>query len=218
VAHESSPELLVLHGLRIKGMADEAAIAQRFALDRELVEELLLDDEARGWTSRVAFADLDGWALTGSGRAENERRLAAELDETGTRSHVVAAHGVFVVLNGRFLASVTNWQIRPHSADRLAANDHTDLHWDERVLNELRDLQRRLGPMCERLEAVLHRFGGYTERYSGAMGNVDRGDRAWVAQPTIDSCHTVWMELHEDLLATLGLERGSGLGDRGSLK
>jgi len=25
----------------------------------------------------------------------------------------------------------------------------------------------------------------------------------------MDSCHTVWMELHEDLLATLGLERGS---------
>jgi hypothetical protein len=24
-----------------------------------------------------------------------------------------------------------------------------------------------------------------------------------------DSCHTVWMELHEDLLATLGLERGT---------
>jgi hypothetical protein len=38
---------------------------------------------------------------------------------------------------------------------------------------------------------------------------VDRGERSWVAQPKIDSCHTVWMELHEDLLATLGLERGS---------
>ena len=40
-------------------------------------------------------------------------------------------------------------------------------------------------------------------------GEVDRGERAWVAQPRIDSCHTVWMELHDDLLATLGLKRGS---------
>jgi hypothetical protein len=30
-----------------------------------------------------------------------------------------------------------------------------------------------------------------------------------VARPRADSCHTVWMELHEDLLATLRLERGT---------
>jgi hypothetical protein len=50
---------------------------------------------------------------------------------------------------------------------------------------------------------------GYAERYSAALERVDRGERAWVAQPRIDSCHTVWMELHDDLLATLGLKRGS---------
>ncbi|MDQ1375434.1 MAG: hypothetical protein QOJ09_2772, partial [Actinomycetota bacterium] len=27
--------------------------------------------------------------------------------------------------------------------------------------------------------------------------------------PLIDSYHTVWFELHEDLLSTLGIERGS---------
>jgi hypothetical protein len=26
----------------------------------------------------------------------------------------------------------------------------------------------------------------------------------------LDSCHVVWMELHEDLLGTLGLPRGEG--------
>jgi hypothetical protein len=208
VAHMSSPELLVLHGLRLKGMADAEAVAQRFALDHELVHELLLDYEAFGWTSRVAFADLEGWALTASGHAENERRLAAELDQTGTRSEVVAAHDVFVALNGRFLATVTNWQIRPQPADPLAVNDHTDWRWDERVVDELRALQGRLRPMCEQLAAALERFAGYAERYSAAIEKVDRGERAWVAQPKIDSCHTVWMELHEDLLATLGLERG----------
>jgi hypothetical protein len=25
----------------------------------------------------------------------------------------------------------------------------------------------------------------------------------------VDSCHTVWMELHEDLMATLGIQRGA---------
>jgi hypothetical protein len=209
VAQISSLELLVLHGLRIKGMADAKAVAQRFDLDPDLVNELLLDYEAFGWVSRVSFADIKGWALTATGRAENERLLSAELDQTGTRSAIVAAHEVFVALNVRFLAAVTNWQIRPENADRLATNDHTDSRWDERVVVDLRDLRTRLWPMCEQLSAVLRRFVGYAERYSVAVDRVDRGERAWVAQPKIDSCHTVWMELHEDLLATLGLERGS---------
>jgi hypothetical protein len=33
------------------------------------------------------------------------------------------------------------------------------------------------------------------------------GEREWLASPTIDSYHTVWMQLHEDLLLALGLER-----------
>lgn len=209
MAHTSSAELLVLHGLRVKGMADAAAIAQRFALDRELVAELLLDYEAFGWITRVHFADVDGWSLTTSGLAENERRLAAELDQSSARPNVSAAHEVFVTLNSRFLVVITNWQIRPRGGDQLAANDHTDTSWDQHVIDELHDLQGRLQPVCQQLTAALARFGGYAERYATAVHRVDRGEQAWVAQPKIDSCHTVWMELHEDLLATLGLKRGS---------
>jgi hypothetical protein len=204
----SSPELLVLHGLRIKGMADEAALAERFALGPDLVQELVLDYEAFGWVSRVSFADLHGWALTERGRIENERRLAAELDQSGTRAEVQAAQKSFVTLNSSFLATVTDWQIRPLPGDPLATNDHTDDRWDARVVADLHDLGQGLGPVCARLAAVLQRFGGYAERYSAALQRVDHGERSWVAQPTIDSCHTVWMELHEDLLASLGLERG----------
>jgi hypothetical protein len=207
VAHRSAPELVVLHGLRIKGMADEAALAGRFGLDPDLVQELLLDDEAFGWVTRVSFADLHGWALTERGYAQNQRRLGTELDQTGARAEVDAAHGLFVDLNSSFLATVSNWQIRPKPTDLLAANDHTDQRWDARVVADLHDLDHGLRPVCEQLAAALQRFDGYAERYSAALQRVDRGERSWVAQPKIDSCHTVWMELHEDLLATLGLER-----------
>ena len=67
----------------------------------------------------------------------------------------------------------------------------------------------RLGSLGQQLAAALERFSGYSERYSAALAKVDRGERAWVDQARADSCHTVWMELHEDLLATLGLGRGS---------
>jgi precorrin-2 methylase len=85
VGHPSSPELLTLHAVRVAGMADAAAVARRTGLARAVVEDLLLDDEARGWVSRMAFADLAGWSLTETGRLEGERRLADELDRTGTR-------------------------------------------------------------------------------------------------------------------------------------
>ena len=39
------------------------------------------------------------------------------------------------------------------------------------------------------------------------------GEPAWVTRPRVDSCHTVWMELHEDLLATLGIDRGDETDD-----
>ena len=119
---------------------------------------------------------------------------------------MIAAHEVFVTLNSRFLVVITNWQIRPRGGDQLAANDHTDTSWDQHVVDELHALEGRLQPVCQQLTAALARFGGYAERYSAALHRVDRGERAWVAQPKIDSCHTVWMALHEDLLATLGLK------------
>ena len=73
------------------------------------------------------FADVDGWSPTASGLAEDARRLSAELDQTGARSQVVAAHEVFVALNSRFPeVAITNRQIRPRGGDQLAANDHTD--------------------------------------------------------------------------------------------
>jgi hypothetical protein len=209
VPHASSPELLVLHGVRVKGMADGAAVASRFGLDPHVVDELLLDYEAQGWVTRTRFADIGGWALTAAGRAENGRRLAAELEEAAARPEVETAHGEFLTLNSRFLTAVTNWQIRPERTDPLAANDHTDWRWDERVVDDLRRLERQLRPVCQQLTAALERFSGYPERYSAGLDKVDQGQRAWVDQPRIDSCHTVWMELHEDLLATLGLERGS---------
>ena len=208
MAFDSEPELLVLHSIRIQGMAPTAAIAGRFSLDATAVQELLLDFEAYGWVYRVAFADLSGWTLSEAGKQEGQRRLAAELDLAGARDLVTASHADFAQLNGRFLTLVTKWQIRPTPRDAWAANDHQDWAWDEDVLKSLTNVSRRLRPVGDDLSAALARFAGYSDRFDKALGRVDKGERSYVDQPKIDSCHTVWFELHEDLLATLGMERG----------
>ncbi len=190
-------------------MADPASVARRTGLGDEVVLEQLLDDQARGWVQHVAFADLAGWALTESGRVEGERRLAAELDHTGARETVDAAHRTFLRQNARFLATVTRWQLRPQPGDPLAANTHDDPEWDGRVLDELADHGRRLESVCAVLAGGLGRFAGYDDRYAAALERADAGQLAWVDAPGIESCHTVWIQLHEDLVATLGVERGS---------
>lgn len=214
MAFHSSEELLVLHAVRIQGMTDTGGIARRFSLDTDAVEEHLLDDEARGWVQRVAFADLEGWTLTRAGRDEGIRLLAEELRATGARTAIEAAYGSFLQLNGRLLTLMTKWQVRPQSGEPMAANDHSDWAWDEDILKSLTHLSRQLRPVGEQLAKALSRFAFYPDRFEAALKRVDRGERRWVDEPKIDSCHTVWFELHEDLLATLGLERGAG-GEQG---
>ena len=211
MAHESAPEDLALHGARVLGFATASRIARRYGLDAGAVGESLLDFQARGWVRDLSFAGSSGWSLTDAGRIENERRLAAELDTSGVRDAVTAAHAAFVPLNRRFGTACTNWQVRPTRADPMALNDHADWRWDERVLRTLASIDGSFRHLCDQLAGCLARFGGYADRYSSALGRVEAGQLAWVDAPDRDSCHLLWIQFHEDLLATLGMPRGSDM-------
>jgi hypothetical protein len=212
-AHRSSPELLALHAVRLKGMADDAEVAARYGLDVAEVAELLLDFEAFGWVTRVDFAGTTGWTLTEAGRIEGERRLAGELAAAGAEASVRDAYRSFLPFNARLLRACTEWQLRPTREDTLASNDHSDIAWDQRVLGELATLGDELDVAVPALETRLERLGGYDERYRAALVRAVTGEPAWVTRPRVDSCHTVWMELHEDLLATLRIDRGAELSE-----
>jgi hypothetical protein len=81
------------------------------------------------------------------------------------------------------------------------------------VLSTLAVLGKELRTICEELGQRLVRFQGYDDRFAAALARVGRGELYWVARPRMDSCHTVWMELHEDLVATLGIRRGAELAE-----
>lgn len=204
----SSPDLLVLHGVRLKGVAEDQAVARRFALEETVVSDLLLDFQAYGWITKSMFAGTGGWSLTETGRAENERQLAAELEQVGGRVVVHATYLEFLSLNARLQQACTDWQIRPTAADALAFNDHRDSAWDGRVIEELSALAQALKPIQDRLDGAIERLRGYDVRFVAALDRVLSGDMDWVDGTGTDSCHTVWFELHEDLIATLGLTRG----------
>ncbi|WP_242882321.1 transcriptional regulator [Actinomadura litoris] len=209
MAYPSAPEDLALHGVRVLGFPTASRVAARYGLDADAVQEALLDFEALGWVRRSSFAGSSGWSLSDAGRAENERRLARELDRAGAREAVTSVHTAFVPLNRRFGRACTDWQIRPSRTDRMASNDHTDWPWDERVLRTLANVGESFTELCGRLSERLARFDGYADRYSSALQKVDLGQRVWVDGHDRDSCHMLWVQFHEDLLATLGIPRGS---------
>ncbi|MEU2198777.1 transcriptional regulator [Isoptericola sp. NPDC019482] len=210
MSRASEPELLVLHAVRVRGTGDDVAVAERSRLAVDVAHELLLDLEAYGHVTWAEFAGTGGWSLTERGRAEGERRLAAELaaDPTGRAAAVVRdAVAAFGPLNARLLRACTDWQLRPGDGGRLDVNDHRDASWDGRVLDELADVVDGVRPMLAALVGELARFEGYDVRLDDALAAAQGGDGARVAGIGAASVHGVWMELHEDLLATAGVRR-----------
>lgn len=209
MTHRSAPDDLALHGVRVLGFPTAVRVAERYSLDADEVEETLLDLEAVGLVRRSAFAGRSGWSMTALGTADGERRLAAELDAVGARDVVTAVHRDFLPLNEGFGRACTDWQVRPSARDPLARNDHADLRWDHHVLTRLRGYEADLTALCERLAAHLQRFAPYPALYAAALARVADGDHDWVDAPDRDSLHLLWLQFHEDLLATLGLRRGA---------
>jgi len=209
MTRQSPVELLTVHAVRLLGVAQSEAVAARFGLDRETTDELLLDFESVGWVKQGRFTQSGGWSLTDAGRRINEKMLGDELTATGARDVVESAHAAFEPLNARFQQTVTRWQVRPTQADPLARNDHTDFRWDDRVIDDLGSLVLRVVPVCDRLREALARFDGYSNRLESAHALARDGEVRWIDEVGLDSCHAIWFELHEDLLATTGRTRAS---------
>ena len=126
---------------------------------------------------------------------------------------MVAGHRAFLPLNRRLGPLMTRWQLRPTEDGPLALNDHTDLRYDDAVLGEPSRLGRDLAEVSTGLATALPRLGVHQPRVETALAHVRRGDNRWVDSPDVASLNLVWIQLHEDLLATLGLSRGDERAD-----
>lgn len=206
---QSAPRLLILHAVRLLGFSDSAAVADRAGTSHDETIRVLSDEEREGRVQHMTFAGLGGWSLTETGKAENERQLAAERENADPENVITAVYRGFLPLNARLLRAVTDWQIRPTDEDGVASNDHADSAWDARVLDELTALNAALSPLTVRLCSVLARFDGYAALFESALYKARNGRRDWVDKMDVNSCHRVWFQLHEDLVATLGIDRGA---------
>lgn len=184
--------LLTLHAVRLLGFADTLEVAARFSLDSHLVESRLIDAGVNGFVSRSTFAGTSGWSLSSQGRAENERLLAEELDRAGARGMVLAVHDDFADFNTGVVSACSAIQLQS-----AATQDAMDV-----LMGALASWR----PLEARLIGLLPRFEGYSERLLHSLEQAAE-DPSWVTATDRDSFHRAWFELHEDLIATLGVQR-----------
>lgn len=199
--HASDPRFLVLHGLRLKSFAEPPAVAAAVGIDVPTVESHLpgLVEE-----QLVARRDgrLSGWSLTRTGRQVQQELAAKDLADSGTTEAVRGLYQRFLAHNGELLAICTDWQVR---GDEI--NDHADAGYDRAVLERLDAVHEAITPVVDDLAGTRARYGPFRPRLDGAIERVRAGELDFITKPVVDSYHTVWFELHEDLLTSLGIDR-----------
>ena len=208
MAHTSSLRLLVLHALRIKGLAEADAVVTMMGTDADATGDELIALEDQDLVS-YRHGRMPGYKLTPEGRVVGERLLHEELDETGTRPAIAQAYEDFLPRNDELLDVCTAWQLRPVDGEQRP-NDHRDPEYDRGVVERLVTVHDEVEPVLATLEETLARFGGHRVRLRTALDHVQAGDHDWFTKPMSPSYHSTWFELHEDLLATLGTERAPG--------
>ena len=103
----------------------------------------------------------------------------------------------------------TDWQVVNDGSGEQKLNDHSDSSYDDEILGRLGDLDGQVTRILSDLNKALTRFSNYPFRFGIALDKVLAGELDWLTKPIMPSYHTVWFELHEDLLATLGIDRAS---------
>jgi hypothetical protein len=198
---------LVVHGLRLKGVTEAGPLASVLGIDEARTAQLLEEVAAEG-LARYRDGRFSGYSLTPEGRHALAALLAQELDAAGLRGAVEVCYERFRDLNPELLEICTRWQLREVDGEPVI-NDHADAAHDAAAIEQLVDLHHRSEPLLADLADLLDRFARYGPALRGALARLQAGDLDAFTKPVVPSYHTVWFELHEDLLATLGIDRSA---------
>jgi len=101
---------------------------------------------------------------------------------------------------------VTAWQMKEVDGEQQL-NDHADAAYDADVLAQLGALHADADAWISPLITGLPRLSTYARRLDAAAVAATGGDPLYIASPRVDSYHSVWFELHEDLIRLAGKTR-----------
>ena len=191
----------VLRTLLIKGYATPEMLGACLFCASEQAASLLDLLSAEGLVELAAGS----FRLTADGKSVAAELVVADRDAWGTDA-AAAALDAFLALDARMKQTVTDWQMREVDGAQQF-NDHADPDYDRGVLDRLQQLHADAVGWLRPLEGRLARLGRYEARLRRAAELALNGDPAYVASPRVDSYHSVWFELHEDLIQLAGRTR-----------
>jgi pyruvate, orthophosphate dikinase len=145
-----------------------------------------------------------GYRVTDLGRSRADELYAYEREQAG--AVIDDVYESFVPINDDVKQIVTDWQMRQVGGE-LTVNDHSDSRHDERVITRLRRTDANVSTALAPLSVALNRFDVYPRRLRRALTLISEGDHSMLAAPLKDSYHTVWFELHEELIILSGRSR-----------
>lgn len=193
---------LVLHGLAIKKHADAAAVAKLIGLSVERVSAALADAVKRG---RVAESQ-GRYLLAPMARMALDGEYSKYYDGLRRDADFLAAYEGFEKINVDLKQLITDWQTLEVAGQRVP-NDHSNKAHDERVIDRLGKLHERADKLFAKLAGGLPRLQIYRDHLLAALEKAEDGAIEWVSDARVDSYHTVWFELHEELLRLMGRVR-----------
>lgn len=193
---------LALHGVALKKHANAAAVAAAVGLEVERADALLKEAAAG---ARLAEAQ-GAYVLTPAGRMILDNQYARHYGELRADAAFVAAYDRFERVNVELKQIVTDWQVLDVGGQKLR-NDHSNADHDAAVLDRLGRLHERFEPILAQLIKGLPRLAVYRHKLEQALEEAEAGRIEWVSDAKIESYHTVWFEMHEDLLRVLGRTR-----------
>jgi pyruvate,orthophosphate dikinase len=192
----------VMRAIALLGLATDERIALSLVTSTEAVRRII-DAAPSTHLKRTSR----GLQLTPEGRGWLQGQLDAERNQTD-RSAADRLYRNFVALDDRFKRLIVSWQVRTVDG-RDVINDHTDAAYDLTVREKLCAFHVESMSLMDDICAMAWRLQPYRLRLARAAAAVRAGDGTMVASPFKDSYHTVWFELHEELMHLSGRDRAT---------
>lgn len=191
----------VIRALHIKGFATPDLLAPALLVTEAELAPLTESMSEAGLLSQTAGM----WQLTDEGKSRGAELMEADRGAWSTEA-AGKALDTFVPLDKKMKQIVTAWQMREVGGQQVL-NDHTDQDYDMGVLDDFADLHDYVSSWLRPLSSGLARLSDYAARLDTAAQKADDGEHSYIASPKVDSYHSIWFELHEDLIQLAGRTR-----------
>lgn len=182
------PERATLQYLAMHGIGETAELER--ATETSDVGSTLSSLQSDGYVEEEGF-----WYLTDAGEDRLDE-LCRERFSADERQQLQEIFDDFEALDARFKALSEEWQ-QTEDAKRRGA-----------ILEQLEHLHTALVGLFDELgdepRAV---YEQYLDRLASAANRISEGESEYFTGADVDSYHTIWFELHDDLLRTLGRDR-----------